>query len=149
MINITADYVRGYFDGEGGVYPKYHTIDITNTNLSILQNIQLYLDTCKIHSSLRKHTSRKTQCYRLVITGKHNIFLFKKMIGSFDEPRLHKLDLLFKNYKYYTLSPEDKIKIKKLRDDGLTFKQISEQTKIKENTIWAFINKEQKNEQLD
>ena len=75
---ITSEYIRGFFDGEGCVSVKGKQIIITNQNIFIMKRIREKLKNIGIISRLYKDKN----CYRLKILGYHNIRKFHELVGS-------------------------------------------------------------------
>ena len=134
MNEITTDYIRGFFDGEGCVYARQRHLMIVNTNLSLLRMIRRKLTSLKIkshlevHSKVKKRSSEilsKRTCYRLRIFGYHNILRFSKHIGSSVKEKKRALADTLNSYKHIPLSEDQKKQIRILRKEGLTYSQIA------------------------
>jgi len=145
-MGMNSSYIRGFFDGEGTIDTKRKLLDITNTNLFILQ-IQLFLLSHAIGGRIRKHwmspVSRRP-CFRLVITGFHNILGFKRLIGSLDKSKQRKLERLVFSYRYSPLSEHDISKIRELRSTGSTFKGIAQVMHRNKSSVWAAYSRSSK-----
>jgi intein/homing endonuclease len=82
---ISAKYLRGLFDADGGVFDRFVHLDVIDKTL--LETIQLLLLRFGILSGIRKNTLQKNanwnhkQSYRLDITDFNSLELFAKQIG--------------------------------------------------------------------
>ena len=82
--SITLDYIKGFADGEGHISAKGRHIQISNTELSILEEIRQILKNNGIDSSIqnvKSYVDSNKKSYRLVISGFWNIAKYAKLIG--------------------------------------------------------------------
>ena len=146
-MGMNSSYIRGFFDGEGTIDTKRKLLDITNTNLFILQQIQLFLLSHAISARIRKHSMSpvsRRPCFRFVLTGFHKILGFKRLIGSLDKSKQRKLEQLVFSYRYSPLSEHYISKIRELRSTGLTFKRIAQVMHRNKSSVWAAYSRSSK-----
>jgi len=139
-MGIDTSYIRGFFDEEGTIDAKRRSLDITNTNLSILEEIRVYLCANGIRARIRRHSMSKLspkRCYRLIVGGFHNVVRFKNLIGTFDQSRQCKPNKIISSYKYVPFSDEEVERIQELRREGLTFEKIADIMRRKKVSMWA------------
>jgi len=151
MNDITADYIRGFFDGEGCVYVKQRHLVIVNTNLSLLQRIKRKLASLRIESHLGVHSKTKRRrpseikrrriCYRLRIFGYHNILRLSKLIGSPVKEKRQALADIMGSFKRIPLTEDQKQQIRRLRKEGLTYSKIARMFNKPLSSVFLICNK--------
>ena len=147
---ISIDYIRAFFDGEGCIYIGYMTsnpnhlmgrIKISNTNKEIIYLISEKLEQLKIKNYVYKRNWNKQYktLYDIIISDVVNIERFYRIIGTFFDKKENKIRLFLENSN--KLSKYKKIpKIIKLKKEGLSQKKISEIVNISAPTISRILN---------
>jgi hypothetical protein len=134
---ITTEYVRGFFDGEGCITfgDNHHRIVITNTDWAIIKCLKEFLDSKGIRNQIQtvpkeKNKKATKDCFRIMISGVWDIYLFWKKIGT---NKINKE----KKFQGFLNLPQVKDKISKcklipmvldLSMEGLTLAEIARRT---------------------
>lgn len=134
---ITSDYIRGFFDGEGCVSVKGKQIIITNQNVLIMKRIREKLKNIGIISSLYKDKN----CYRLKIFGYHNICKFHELVGSNFNVKEKQMLELIDSYLSHIVNEAEKEEILNLRRGGISYRQIAKKTGVKRGTVYNICSK--------
>lgn len=128
MNKISEDYICGFFDGEGHVDFRRKQLVLSNTNLSGLKRISKFLNESGIKNKISEFDSKisnHSKIYRLKIHGYHNLVNYYKLIGFGFDTKSNDFQSLINSYKNIPLSNEERIKVKKLRNTGLSFRKIA------------------------
>jgi len=149
---ITIDYIRAFFDGEGCInIHKYLTksgsqncgeIQIVNTVSEIIYLISKKLTELGIKNIVIKRERIKTNykdIFVIKITDIANIYNFYKIIGTFINTKDKKFRLLFKNsekLRRYKVIPE----VYKLLKKGLSHKKIGKIVGISSTSVCHMVN---------
>jgi len=90
--NDFSSWIGGFFDAEGCVCtnPKNPFIQLTNSNLNLLENLKLILKEFGIHSRIRKDSRREV--WYLIINRARDIIKFKNTINFRHEEKKKKLE---------------------------------------------------------
>jgi intein-encoded DNA endonuclease-like protein len=134
---ITSEYIRGFFDGEGCVSVKGKQIIITNQNIFIMKRIREKLKNIGIISRLYKDKN----CYRLKILGYHNIRKFHELVGSNFDVKEKQMTELIDSYSSHIVNETEIEEIIKLRREGLSYRQIAKKTGVKRSTVYNICSK--------
>ena len=150
---ITIDYIRAFFDGEGCIHinkcssnsllESTGTIDISNTVSEIIYLISQKLTELGIKNIVIKRERIKKNhkdIFVIKITDIANIYNFYKIVGTFLDVKDKKFKMLLKDnerIRRYKIIP----KICKLAKSGLSYKQIGKIVGVSPSSICHIINK--------
>jgi len=142
MKQITLEYIRGFFDGEGciNLTKKNHNriggmIFITNTDKTIIDKISNKLSKLGIKHNINIVPAtliRKTK-YSLFISNVYGCYQFYTKIGTAHPEKEIKFKKLFKNsirLKWILRAKKLKPQIIRLRKKGLTYLEIAQKLNI-------------------
>ena len=74
-------YMRGMFDAEGDVSVRNRYLEVSQKNTEILEWIKEELQKSDIHSGGIVLADRASSTYKIVVSKKHSVRLFKKKVG--------------------------------------------------------------------
>lgn len=151
---IKRAYLQAFFDSQGWVYlhsamygkqkgvktPRTsRRVEAVKNNLYVIQEIRQLLSDLNIYSYIRRKSEKG---YRIAITGKIDLKLFKNQIGFSIARKRLKLDAIFSSY--HRRSPYELNKlmpiIKKMREVGLGYPAIGRMLGINHITLWNKMN---------
>ena len=90
-------YIRGMFDAEGDVSVRNRYLEVSQKNTEILKWIKDELQSSKINSGGIVLADRKSSTYKIVISAKKSVRLFKDKIGFEMERKRRMLERLCLN----------------------------------------------------
>jgi len=95
-------FIRGIFDTDGTVFtsdkpgsPNYPTLEISNSNLAMIRDIQYYLDKLGFRVHLRKTPKAE---YKLSMYGKNMLKKWKNLIDSSNPYKRKRIEYILEHF---------------------------------------------------
>lgn len=153
---MSWQYIAGFFDGEGCIYRAtrngkqlgHFRLTMTQTSSEVLTRIAQFLEDkyIKTRTSMVKRNGNRSECYTLIIDNIGNILPFlNNTVPYLIVKRSKAMEAISILNDYQNLNSRDKTTRSKsalliLRNNGLTYKEISKYTGISVGAIWRVVH---------
>jgi translation initiation factor 5B len=141
--DVKASYLKGFFDSEGGVSVRGYVIYATSVCAHGLHGVSMLLADFGIPTRIKQPLG-KNFCL-LKIQRRQSISLFAGYVGFTIKRKKKALQRLLSGYKFFMTPPAEVLKLEpemqRLRDLGLTYREIAEKTNLGYRTVWRHLNK--------
>lgn len=133
------EYIAGFFDGEGSILfnGKRFRITMAQTNHEVLEQIRVYAGFGNIFKAYKKKAHWK-DCWIYFVARQEDVYTFlakvspflivKRALAARTIPRLKKV--IVNKHQRSRLSMFRKREVKKLRKNGLTYREIGKELSI-------------------
>jgi DNA-binding CsgD family transcriptional regulator len=139
--DVKGSYLKGFFDSEGCVDMTHRLIYGSSSNLPGLQSLSTLLTEFGIKTKIWRGGEGT---FNLAISGRQFVELFAKHVGFTIKRKEQRLKQILVSYKPWLTPPtrvlELEPEMRRLRDLGLTYREIAEKVNLGTMTVWNHLN---------